>query len=122
MEEIPQKTNRKGLKITAVEPGSFFDMIDLQPGDIVYSINGADIRRPSLLTNMFSIIRELPDPALRMAWAAESIASSVWQLKDSDSGVLYQIDRLKRNVHSGRPIPISLSRNGVLRTINVELQ
>jgi len=122
IEPFESEYGSNAIQVSGIEPGSLPDILGFKNGDIIKSINGVKIRRPYLLSKMYTCIKFLPLGQFSSGLFPINIFNDFPILNGESYGVIHEIRKAYSQIESGKEVPISVLRGNNEKTINFTIR
>ena len=111
-----------GLVAQDIKPGSLFDKLGFENGDIIQDINGAVIKSPHKLAAIHEGLKVVPLNILSFDSIGSKAEDILLGIDNQAGGVVSEVSKVYQKVKSGEEIPVRLTRDGNKKAISLKFR
>lgn len=111
-----------GLVAHDIKPGSLFDKLGFENGDIIQDINGAVIKSPHKLAAIHEGLKVVPFNILSFDSIGSMAEDILLGIDNQAGGIVSEVSKVYQKVKSGEEIPVRLTRDGNKKAISLKFR
>lgn len=111
-----------GLLIKGIKPGSLFEKLGFNDGDIIQEINGTIIQNPHKLAAIYEGLKFVPLDIFSFEDLGSKTGELLLWIDNQAGGVVKEVSKVHKKVETGEDIPVRFTRNGNKQTITFSVE